>query len=276
MPSDRTAAMARGVTAPRQGSRDLLDVLAEEFRELRPGVSCPAGSLAELYGAIHGLARSRSGLCLSGGGIRSACFALGVMQALARHRLLFSFDYLSTVSGGGYIGSWLSAWRHHAQDDDAVRAALAARNFGPPDEPAELQGLRASSNFLTPKAGAMSPDTWTAVALFIRNLVLNWTVFLPLFLAVVLVPIGAAEFVGWAPLWPAFGAQLVLVVAAVLLVWGLTQSLAYRSGADGHGLGQGQYLRRILMPLYVASTLLCAIGLHPFIVSAATGLAGWL
>src|SRR6266446_276302 len=276
MPSDKIAAVTATETVPRQGSRDLLDVLTEEFRELRPGAGCPAGTLVELYGAIHQLEQPRSALCLSGGGIRSACFALGVMQALARHRLLFSFDYLSTVSGGGYIGSWLSAWRHHAQDDEAVRAALVARTVDPPDEPAQLQGLRASSNFLTPKTGAMSPDTWTAVALFIRNLVLNWTVFLPLFLAVVLVPIGAAEFVGWAPLWPDVWPQMLVALAAVLLVWGLTQTLAYRLGADGHGLGQKQYLLRILIPLFVAATMLCAVALHPLVVSAATGLGGWL
>src|SRR5215470_8938349 len=50
------------------------------------------------------------GLALSGGGIRSATFSLGVLQALAVACKLASFDYLSTVSGGGYIGSWLSAW----------------------------------------------------------------------------------------------------------------------------------------------------------------------
>ncbi|MBV8417517.1 MAG: patatin-like phospholipase family protein, partial [Verrucomicrobia bacterium] len=48
-------------------------------------------------------------LCLSGGGIRSATFSLGGLQALDRRDLLRSFDYLSTVSGGGYIGSWLTA-----------------------------------------------------------------------------------------------------------------------------------------------------------------------
>jgi hypothetical protein len=131
----------------RQGSRDLLDVLTEEFRELRPGASCPAGTLVELYGAIHRLEQPRSALCLSGGGIRSACFALGVMQALARHQLLFSFDYLSTVSGGGYIGSWLSAWRHHAQDDQAVQAGLAARSVDPPDEPPNCRGCGPAAIF---------------------------------------------------------------------------------------------------------------------------------
>src|SRR5258708_21049135 len=43
------------------------------------------------------------GLALSGGGIRSATFNLGVLQALAKARLLRVPDYLSTVSGGGYV-----------------------------------------------------------------------------------------------------------------------------------------------------------------------------
>jgi len=59
-----------------------------------------------------------TGLALSGGGIRSATFNLGVIQALAELRLLRRFDYLSTVSGGGYIGSWLSSWMaSHGQTD---------------------------------------------------------------------------------------------------------------------------------------------------------------
>ena len=49
------------------------------------------------------------GLAFSGGGIRSATFNLGVIQALASRELLKFFDYLSTVSGGGYIGSWISS-----------------------------------------------------------------------------------------------------------------------------------------------------------------------
>src|SRR5262245_47439157 len=46
------------------------------------------------------------GLAISGGGIRSATFALGVLQGLAATHMLPRFDYLSTVSGGGYIGAW--------------------------------------------------------------------------------------------------------------------------------------------------------------------------
>ena len=48
------------------------------------------------------------GLAFSGGGIRSATFNLGVLQALSKIGLLKQVDYLSTVSGGGYIGSWLA------------------------------------------------------------------------------------------------------------------------------------------------------------------------
>jgi predicted acylesterase/phospholipase RssA len=48
-----------------------------------------------------------TGLAFSGGGIRSATFNLGVLQGLAQGNCLRGVDYLSTVSGGGYIGSWL-------------------------------------------------------------------------------------------------------------------------------------------------------------------------
>lgn len=76
--------------------------------------------LGAIYQVLN--ADNRWGLCLSGGGIRSAAFAFGVLQCFAGHRsvskqdsklsepVLGQFDYFSTVSGGGYAGSWLSAW----------------------------------------------------------------------------------------------------------------------------------------------------------------------
>ena len=65
---------------------------------------------------VEGIDSELVGLALSGGGIRSATFALGVLQRLAGADLLKYFDYLSTVSGGGYIGgalTWLlsSPWK---------------------------------------------------------------------------------------------------------------------------------------------------------------------
>ena len=66
--------------------------------------------------------------------------------------LLSRFHYLSTVSGGGYIGSWLSAWRHHNELPDGM-AKFASRPDGPDVEPAEISWLRDYSNYLTPKIG---------------------------------------------------------------------------------------------------------------------------
>src|SRR6185503_21341938 len=59
--------------------------------------------------------QNHAAICLSGGGIRSATFGLGVLQGLAHNDLLQKFNYVSTVSGGGYIGSWLSAWIHREE-----------------------------------------------------------------------------------------------------------------------------------------------------------------
>src|SRR5689334_984903 len=59
------------------------------------------------------------GVALSGGGIRSATFSLGALQALAAHGILPRMDYMSTVSGGGYIGSALQWWWSEARFNEA-------------------------------------------------------------------------------------------------------------------------------------------------------------
>ncbi len=65
------------------------------FASLSPETSAPVKNLV--------------GLALSGGGMRSATFNLGVIQALAKYKLLPWVDYISTVSGGGYIGACFSS-----------------------------------------------------------------------------------------------------------------------------------------------------------------------
>ena len=73
------------------------------------------------------------GLAFSGGGIRSATTNLGIAQALSRMGILRLADYLSTVSGGGYIGgcltSFLSVNRDHQNDaGDAKQFAYTLRD----------------------------------------------------------------------------------------------------------------------------------------------------
>lgn len=131
--------------------------------------------------AIHELEPPRTALCISGGGIRSATFALGVVEGLAHYGLLAQFDYLSTVSGGGYIGSWLSTWiKRHVKGLDGVQSDLDRERANGQPEPRPLRHLREYSNYLVPRLGIFSADTWAVVATYIRNLLLNWLVLVPL------------------------------------------------------------------------------------------------
>lgn len=148
----------------------------------------------DYYRAIH--KENHSALCLSGGGIRSATFNLGLLQGLARHGLLEQFEYLSTVSGGGFSGGWLTAWiKRHPDGLQGVARELGRQDTVTPrtpnplePEPEPLRWLRSYSNFLSPKLGLFSADTWTLVATILRNIFLNWLVFVPVVMAVLILP----------------------------------------------------------------------------------------
>jgi hypothetical protein len=64
------------------------------------------------------------GLGLSGGGIRAATFSLGALQALTKYGILSKMDYISTVSGGGYIGSSLQWWWCKARQEEQWKSKL--------------------------------------------------------------------------------------------------------------------------------------------------------
>jgi hypothetical protein len=145
------------------------------------------------------------GLALSGGGIRSATFSLGLLQGFHKQGLLRIFDYLSTVSGGGYLGGWWSAWlsrkdtrglfprgekleTHRAnkylsnkKNSRIPEGSMCAEDEDP------IHHLRLFGNYLTPRKGALSIDTWGAVAYISRNLMLTWLSLLPLLFSFVLI-----------------------------------------------------------------------------------------
>ena len=129
------------------------------------------------------------GLAFSGGGIRSATFNLGVLQAITQLGLLRKFDYLSTVSGGGYVGSWLMAWIKRRGAKDVERALRPERYLQPGSkEPEEIRFLRRFSNYLTPKLGWLGADMWTVIAVYLRNLILNLLVLAAAFAVLLLLP----------------------------------------------------------------------------------------
>jgi len=130
------------------------------------------------------------GLCFSGGGIRSATFNLGVLQGLSALGKLGSFDYLSTVSGGGYIHQFLASWIS-CEDLDTVQKQLQPLP-GPPSTrtfwPEPLRWLRRYSNYLTPQVGIFTADTWVAFSIWLRNTFLNQIVLISTILIVLLLP----------------------------------------------------------------------------------------
>ena len=141
-------------------------------------------------------------ICFSGGGIRSAAFNLGVLQALAEKKLLPKIDYLSTVSGGGYIGSWFMALLHRNENLEEVQSFLKPKiafdkmgatrpsNDGQAQvsleqgEPQAIHHLRTHSNYLAPKVGIFSTDLWALWVIYLRNTFLNALVLGPLMLAI--------------------------------------------------------------------------------------------
>src|ERR1700741_407784 len=209
--------------------------------------------IAAIYSAIH--KQERSALCLSGGGIRSATFNLGVLQGLARHGLLDKFDYLSTVSGGGYVGSWLSSWIHREPGGlDTVVKRLSQKPASVlQPEPDPIRHLREYSNYLSPRLGLLSADTWTLVSIVARNLLLNWLVFIPLLTAVIMTPrlyvsaFTQSNRAAWVP------ALVVIAVAGKLMAMAY---LAYTLPSSGRrNNSQKEFLRFGLVPMVLSVSL---------------------
>jgi len=131
------------------------------------------------------------GLAFSGGGIRSATFNLGVLQGLAKNQLLHIFDYVSTVSGGGYIGSWLMGWMYHkGVGINAVEDALRNPPSPPMEasDPPEVHFLRDYSNYLTPRRGVLGADLWAFLSSYVRNMLLNQLILALLLVSLLLLP----------------------------------------------------------------------------------------
>lgn len=155
--------------------------------------------VTDFYRRLHQSGEKRAALCFSGGGIRSATFGLGVLQGLAERMQLNSFHFLSTVSGGGYLGSWFSAWVHRRGMKEVQTELEEDRPNQSPinPEPEPLFHLRRYSNYMSPKFGLLSADTWALVGIYLRNLFLNWMVLIPLMLAALALPRLWMSVLGW-------------------------------------------------------------------------------
>jgi hypothetical protein len=150
------------------------------------------------------------GLAFSGGGIRSATFNLGILQGLQELDLLRHIDYLSTVSGGGFIGSWLVA--------NVRRSAHWLGRLT--DWSDSISHLRAHSNYLAPRTGILSADTWNLANSWFRNaflIQLTGLIWLFVLLLATLGGLRAFLILGQLPLGNLSWAGLVAFSSGVLL-----------------------------------------------------------
>ena len=225
------------------------------------------------------------GLAVSGGGIRSATFTLGILQALCARGLITAVDYLSTVSGGGYIGAWLESLLQKEAENtgqdmlpDVQRGLTpgAAGRDGEP-EPGAVRFLRDYSNYLTPQAGMFSADTWTMAMIWLRNTVLNMIVIVSTACFVLLLPRLVGSWVvdqddsvlirpvelpfGVTSNWLSFAALLVLAIPAVLIGRNLQRF------ADG-AFGERQWYQE-------QHTVLCTIILPTLLAAFLSAVCMW-
>ncbi|HWW96595.1 MAG TPA: patatin-like phospholipase family protein [Edaphobacter sp.] len=218
---------------------------------------------------VYLLAESRNlkGICFSGGGIRSATFNLGVLQGLAALDKLDSFDYLSTVSGGGYIHQFLASWISHDNLDKVQRLLqpLPSKHAERTLWPEPLRWLRRYSNYLTPQVGLFTADTWVAFAIWLRNTFLNQIVLIASILFVLVIPHWRINHAGATAseliLHGGDAAIFVFICFAIssFFIWSqigpvpTPQNGTQNGKKQGRGLKQGGVLGLVLLPLVIAS-----------------------
>jgi hypothetical protein len=227
------------------------------------------------------------GLALSGGGVRSSAFCLGALQALNEARVLEQVDYLSTVSGGGYIGCSLSAGL------ESTRGKFPFESRVVEEETPSLQHLRDYSNYLFPH-GAI--DFLRNASIYARGLVANFVLIMPFLLA------AAALTIFWHPTpddlhRPAFlsrpelnifGFQYFVITAYLsvallvgIVVWSLLRSLPGLQNRSEVPSGPTTFIGWVVLALLLSA--FCE--LQPFMLAgmfAAKGqtffaiLSGWI
>lgn len=226
------------------------------------------------------------GLALSGGGIRSAVFNLGLLQSLSKAGLLRRVDVLSSVSGGGYIAGCFHWLRHvlPGAGDDVFKAPLADGSGS------VLDWLRLNGKFLIAIHGF---SLWTLAASILAATLLNLLVLGPPLLAV----LWLLSRDWWSEAWPQWfawsdqhgidghdgfwlllraGVLLLVAFPVVAVVFGLVVgSLRARSQ------GMVRQLRLFMGNMLMLAVGLIGIGLIPMAARSgdaalADASSGWL
>ena len=268
-------------TSSANPSLPLHEVLESEFVALHgelpadyPSSTEPETRLKAFWAAVHGLKETRAALCISGGGIRSAIFGLGILQGLARCGLLDRFHYLSTVSGGGYIGSWLSAWiKNHAQGHWRGSCGIArpTRFHSEARTATDSASSGIQQLFGAENRSDLSVDFWTLIATFLRNIFLNWLVLISWLAAAMMIPRLYLAAINLQPDWDAatdytkyvqimqfwnFWLNLLLAIGFVLIAVAMAYAIVDVPSTGNARLPQRRFLKFRQLPLMLAALVL--------------------
>ena len=231
-PYDLGAAIPFGVTGSRIPIRNAAAIDEAERPEIL--------ARRKTYG-LSDAPEDAVGLAISGGGIRSASFALGVVQFLARKGIIKEIDFVSTVSGGGYLGSFMSSYLNDPENPNAgldpARHAWPFGKLGDVESKA-VRHLRNHSKYIT--EGGLKTKA-VVLGQMVYGVAVNLLLTLPFILLAVLVAkyalardfIDAVSGAGAYP--PASMKCVTLSVAGLLLaslaVLPVVQNLGRNAGA---------------------------------------------
>ena len=171
--------MSSAKSGKRQFHEEVFPAEIEELKKIRQRRGIDAAALDGTPKTDLGL----GGLALSGGGIRAASFCLGVIQSLGKHGILKSIDYLSTVSGGGFIGACICSALNTDLDLKAEKSPFLHK-VGV-EESETLRHLRSSSKYLAPGGFLYRLRLPT---LLLRGMIINFSILFCL-IALVAVPL---------------------------------------------------------------------------------------
>lgn len=197
------------------------------------------------------------GLALSGGGIRSSSFCLGAMQALNERGIIDKIDYLSTVSGGGYIGASMTA----AMSTGAAGRFPFASELRDGEVPG-VQHIRDHSNYLFPQ-GVL--NIFGNVVVYLRGLVANALLLLPWLLLAAAATIGSNPMIGTQTQGkiPYFELTLNTLLAFIILLalWAL-----WRSTPQGRNISDVGFGVRFFGALFVTIVIIAFCELQPLLL----------
>lgn len=215
-----------------------------------------------------------NGLALSGGGIRSATFNLGVIQALEKHQQLNKVDILSSVSGGGYIASALTWFKSKRPTQFPFGCERSDhKKIGG----SVLSWFRSHSSFLTPGNGINKMSLFTAIftGSFINLLILLPITILAIFLAMipfsVYLPISHIS-----PTYNTF--DLLRHISFVMFIISVSLMIitGFSTGINGLKNKKTEDLRKCVTTLFSWALLFQAIALIPILHSHFEQFKKWL